>query len=385
MKLKTYLTKTLDYNLSDSRAIAIFKWLKEKGLVDEDDYVVLHNGELCGQDAATYCDGSGEWYPSEECTEVNTGRRSTKHWCDDYLNDNAFRCDVSGEWFSSDVFNKIRVEGQTVCEERYSEDLYYWESDEEYHWEPEPEEEDGIPDYHDAPRPWKNGVGKKPLIGCELEIYALTDRSEIAEIAENYGFIAEKDGSLDDEHGIEIIGKPFAFTDYQSEDCKWANFLADVKGKAKGWDAGKGYGLHVSINRAALSDYVTGKMLVFVHSNQSLCEKIAGREANNWQVYKSKKITDGKKSNGEKYEALAIRSKDRLECRIFRSTLKPTSFLRAVEFVSATAEFCHDASALALTEIAFRAWLDKPENAAKYVNLAVFLKIRTVTTKPNKS
>ena len=158
--------------------------------------------------------------------------------------------------------------------------------------------------------------------------------------------------------------------------CPWLKFLAAVQGKAKGWNAGTGYGLHVSVNRDGMSHYLTGKLLVFIHSNQSLCEGIAGRKANQWQKYVCKNVKDGKMASGEKYEALAIRSKSRLECRIFRSTLKPEGFLRGVEFVAASVEFCRDASAIALTESAFLEWLKLPENCGTYPNLCLHLGIK---------
>jgi hypothetical protein len=50
--------------------------------------------------------------------------------------------------------------------------------------------------------------------------------------------------------------------------------------------------------------------------------------------------------------------------------------MRAVEFTAATVEFCRNASAVGLTEKAFRAWLALPANVATFPNLAIHLGIK---------
>ena len=389
-KLEKFILDTLDANLEDDRSKGIFEWLVEKGILQDEDYRTLHDGALCPADDCFYCERSDEWRHNDDGeNEVHTVayRHSvTQSWCDDAVNSYAFRCERSDRWFSNAEFTEVDVEGDSVCREYNEDEIHYWESDGEFHWEFEPEEEeeeDGVPDYHGSPKPWKNTRYPGLVFGCELEIYATVERTDVAEIADGCGLYSERDGSLDSDHGIEVIGKPMTLAEHQDKEGPWLSFLADVAGKAKGWNAGTGYGLHVSVNRAGMSDYLTGKLLVFMHGNQSFCERIAGRSANQWQAYKCKSVTDGKQDSGEKYEALAIRSRHRLECRIFRSTLKPEGFLRGVEFVAASVEFCRSASAVSLTETAFLAWLKLPENSGSYPNLSLHLGIKKPNTFKN--
>jgi len=381
--LKNYLADTLAANLSDSRAPKILAWLAEHDVVDTGDYVTLHNGELCAESDAFFCQYNDEYYPDSDNSVTVRVSRGQETWCESAADNNAFQCDYSGDYFCNDAFTCVDVGGDSVCLEWNQDSLYYWESDDSYHDDPEPEEEEenDIPDYHNSPKPWKNTAYRGLVFGCELEMYAINDRADVAEIADNNGLFSERDGSLDSNHGIEVIGRPMTLAEHQAPEGPWLSFLSDVAGKAKGWNAGTGYGLHVSVNRDGMSDYLTGKLLVFIHSNQYLCENIAGRSASQWQRYVKKSVKDGKLKSGEKYEALAIRSASRLECRIFRSTLKPEGFLRGVEFVAAAVEFCRSASAVALTDAAFLAWLKMPENGGAYPNLCLHLGIKKPAVK----
>lgn len=382
--MKEYLVDTLNANLESGRARKILAWLSDKGLACDGDYVTLHDGTLHPQDSAFFCENRNEYYPdSDDAVQVKMCARrgyDFETWCLEAAESDAFKCDHSGHWFCNENYTCVDVEGDNVCLEYSEGEIHYWESDGEYHWDYEPEDEDedesGIADYHDSPKPWRNTSYKGLVFGCELELYATVDRVDVGQIADDCGLFAERDGSLDSQCGIEIIGSPMSLEKTQDKDGPWLKFLTAVQGKAKGWNAGTGYGLHVSVNRDGMSHYLTGKLLVFVHSNQSLCEGIAGRKANQWQKYVRKNLKDGKMASGEKYEALAIRSKSRLECRIFRSTLKPEGFLRGVEFVAASVEFCRDASAIALTESAFLEWLKLPENCGTFPNLCLHLGIK---------
>ena len=388
MRLYYYIKKTIGNSAVDdeqdtSRLKEIIEWANKKGIINEDDFVILHNGQIWARDYTFYCNYEDEFYPDYESSEtVNVRRGVQETWNQNAVDDYAFYCNRQDQYYSSRNYTEIEVEGDTVCSEVNCDDIYYWESDGENHWEPEEEEnesDDGVYQYHGSPKPWNNSPPPKEAIvfGCELELKAVGERSEVAEIAAKYGLFAEEDGSLDDYRGVEIIGGPMSLKDYHSSDNSWMKFLNDVQKKALGWNAGTGYGLHVSVNRAGMSDALVGKMLVFIHGNQSLCEKVAGRGYCDYAKYVNKKITHGRQSREtDKYEALAIRSARRLECRIFRSTLKPEGFLRAVEFVAASVDFCKNAGFQDLTEVKFRKWMEERNNARVYRNLANHLAIK---------
>jgi hypothetical protein len=213
---------------------------------------------------------------------------------------------------------------------------------------------------------------KSAVFGVELEVKVKNECAvtDVYGRIVRHGFIGERDGSLDDILGIEIVGKPMTFE--QNRD-KWLPLLSNIRGSAVGWNAGTGYGMHVSLNRTSMTMLHQGKVLVFIHGNKNLCEKVAGRKETSWARYHSKKLGDAKNGSDEKYQAISLRDATRMEVRIFRSTLSPEGFMRNLEFVAAIVAFTKSASAEALTDGDFRIWLSEPINRKTYPNLYAHL------------
>ncbi len=374
MNFNSFVANTIDSNLDSDRIQDIISWADSKGIVDISDYITLANGNLCHRDDAWCCEKTDEWYSDDETQySVYCKRGDLQTWCEQAKDDGAFYCENNHEYYCSSWYSEIEVDGDTVCAENTT---YYEWSDGSYHYEEEEKEED-VPGYHDSYRPWEEkNYGKKLVFGCELEVLALEDRVEIKNIANSLDLIGEQDGSLDSYKGIEIIGAPETLEEHKNENGRWMKFLSRVKGKALGWDADKrekSYGLHISVNRGALTDYHTGKLLVFINSNKDLCEKVAGRKNVHYCRFYDKKISDGKRRSSDKYEALSIASDTRLECRIFRSTLNPLGFKKNVEFLASAVEFTKFSSHRNLTENAYKEWLKK--NNKNYKNIATFLQL----------
>lgn len=371
IKLKRYIVNTLNRNISEDRSIKILKWAIKKKIVSRFDYCILNTGKASLKISAFRCQRSQKWYSTKE-NSINVytkvgNRKKYVTWHYRFVSE-AFYCNSHGYRYDRRKFTPIIVDDIEVCQEETR--LFTW-GDGSVHLN---QETDGVVGYHRSPKPWRENAVKGLVFGCELEILAKDSRKEINLIAQECGLYTERDGSIDEERGIEIIGAPESLEAHQDPDGKWMKFLNKVQGKAYGWNAGDNYGLHVSFNKLALRDYHTGKMLVFIHHNRNLCETIAGRKQNRWAQYVDKKIIDGtQNSEINKYESLAIRSVDRMECRIFRSTLKPAGFLRGVEFVASAVEFTRHASAKNLTENAYKEWLKK--NTRNYKNLSRHLGI----------
>jgi len=238
---------------------------------------------------------------------------------------------------------------------------------------------DVIPDYHTQKRPWRHLSSSAPLFGVELEICAKNsgDCAEIREIAEGAGMLVERDGSLDGEKGVEIVGSPMSLDDNLKA---WVSLAAQLRRLASGWNAGSGYGMHISINRLAMTRLHQGKLLVFVNNSRELCEKVAGRKENSWAKFHRKIVRQGMDDSSGKYEALALRSFQRMECRIFRSTLAEKGIRRNLEFVAAAVEFSKLASLRLLENTgAFFAWLDEPAQSKRFEHLRKALKLRPAT------
>lgn len=209
-----------------------------------------------------------------------------------------------------------------------------------------------IMNYHSGTRNWEGRDDRpsdKPLIGVELEILAnsVSSRSVIAGVAHKYGLLAETDGSLDRSRGVEIVGPPIIASDYtrNPNNC-WVQFLKIVnKDKlAVGWDAGKGYGMHVSLNRLAMpKGKAQAALQALISNHHDFIAQIAGRTASNYcaYYYKGEPQTTPLNHNG-KYEACALRSDTRMEIRIFRSTINLVTFLKNVEWCESLRVFCNE-------------------------------------------
>lgn len=243
---------------------------------------------------------------------------------------------------------------------------------------------DVIPEYHAQRRPWRNMSSTAQLYGVELEICAkyADDCAEIKEIAEGAGMLVERDGSLDGDRGVEIVGSPMSLDENLRA---WVGLAAQLRRLASGWDAGSGYGMHISINRLSMTRLHQGKLLCFINNSKDLCERVAGRKQTSWAMFHKKNVRQGMDDTSGKYEALALRSYQRMECRIFRSTLAEKGIRRNLEFVAAAVEFSKLASLRLLESTgAFFEWLDLPAQSKRFEHLRKALKLRPATN-PRKS
>lgn len=373
-----------------SRLLRILTWGFARGLVPEPPVLYLGRPVLPGK--LHRCAHCASPVSLQDSTRVFTdwSNEETENWCRSCIQsytrprrgasrftDLVFRCFHTNAYYTLADHTVFRVEGELCCEDASIDDAYYWESDEEYHWEEEPEPEAGcIAGYHDSPRPWRNLDTRELLYGVELEILACdsSTRYDIYEKAVSLRMLGEEDGSLHESRGIEIIGPPMSYSDTAAEDRCWMKFLNWVKGKAVGWDAGTGYGMHVNINRRALTPLEQAKLVVFIHGNRSLCEKLAGREQSTYAMFQPRSVRIGtaRQDTTDKYYAVSLRGRERMEVRFFRSSIVPSTFLRNVQFVDSIVKFCGVASARELAEKHYKAWLKTERKRFKLVHDFLF-------------
>lgn len=384
MKLKGYLAAAFNNTPKEDRTEKVYQWLIAQNIIDEDNYVKddIDGHYLIRDKEAFVCDrcSSVHRYESDLQSVILNGRGDEEMWCDDCRGDHAFYCENLGRWYSSWTFSHIDVEGMTVCYEANDDDVYYWDSDDRYHWESEPDEDDedehGRSEYHGADRShWKTHDPNFDLFGVELEMCA-NDTSDLPNIcyqARDQGFLAETDGSLNASRGVEIVGFPMPLKDFRNG--AWKSFINSVQGTAKAWQMGKGYGIHVSIGRHTLTQSQQALFIRFFPENQTFCEKIAGRESSTWANYNLNGWTSVKASALDRYDAASIRDRKRIEVRIFRATLKWSSFLKNVQFVAALVEFVRVCSYRDIKgSNRFCEFVTAPANANRFRELVNFLK-----------
>jgi hypothetical protein len=379
MKLRTYIYATLNARLHDASAA------RAKRLTD------WINGQHSGTwDPIRFaeCERCSSYVSSDDTYIIEVGHHDTQQWCEGCRDSHSFCCDDCNNDFADFVSSGSNTAGDTVCSS-CAESYFCCEGcDETYHNDDycedgrcsnccsndddEDRDEFSVPGYHSQSRNFR-GVRNEQLFGIELEIKVkdIHNVKAMYDTIVRHGFIGERDGSLDGRLGIEIVGDPMTFD--RNKD-KWIPLLNDLRGKCVGWNAGDGYGMHISLNRGAFTTLHQGKVMCFIHQNKSLCEVVAGRSENSWARYHPKNIKDAYNDCDEKYQAISLRSSRRMEVRIFRSTLLPSGFLRNLEFVASIVEFTKEANyTTELFETPFRKWLDRPSNRKAYPNLHAHL------------
>jgi hypothetical protein len=130
-----------------------------------------------------------------------------------------------------------------------------------------------IGQYHHSETTWRNTATarKGVLIGVELEVHNRDGRQLAADALDEVDFgeypapVAERDGSLDEELGVEIILPPLPLQEVQLPDGYVVKVMKALKNSGcTDSDRGKldGYGMHVNIN---LADWEPKEKLLVQH------------------------------------------------------------------------------------------------------------------------
>jgi len=304
------------------------------------------------------------------------------------------------------------------------DDVYYWESDDEYHLGEEPDDDDDDDDANvdscDDIRTWgastedlchDRSFDSSPMgdfiMGVELEVestiqglyeaaeetlghFSLYDRNCDAYV------MLKSDGSLSDQ-GFEIVTAARKLTYHLDAFKSW-----QPHSSLTSWNPGT-CGLHVHIDSRAFSALTLGKFLMLINDsrNKDLIKSIAGRhplESRGAHRYCAQMDQDAlatpSKALGQEQSSryrmtnltnLSYTESKRLavsvlrdckgnystvELRIFRGSLKKERLLAQIEFAHASVMFCRTASWSKLNEQAFKVWL--ATMAGSYKNLAHF-------------
>ena len=296
-------------------------------------------------------------------------------------------------------------------------DLYYWDCDCEYHFDPEGSDDDDDDDEADdracGVKPWATDCSRyvthenmegyldgEFTMGLELEVEPECERQDAAndtykQLGDDY-IVLKADGSLEDS-GFEIVTAARKLKYHVQSFNDWKPYPT-----LRSWDSGN-CGMHVHIDSRAFKALHLGKFLMFINSseNKPLIKNVAGRhplDGGSSAVFAAALPTVGNPSSTLKDAANARRhqmvnlcnlsqreatrlkatfssdskgSYSTVELRIFRGTLKKDRLLAQIEFAHAAVCFSRDASWSALTELDFKARLK--DNPTKYSNLLKFL------------
>lgn len=260
-----------------------------------------------------------------------------------------------------------------------SDDGDWYESEDDLPESEESEPENGMFEYHakDVVQVcgWDKRNARNALVfGVELEMepdgYDQSDVSSALNGPQTERYILAHDGSLND--GVELITVPLTLAQHR-KDFGWEKILEPVLTIAKAGAGTDRCGMHVHINRAALTPLQIGKIMVFL--NSSLLEehmvRIAQRDSNSYCERKPKMLTSGRYTNDCRYERANLTDRT-LEIRMFRSNLRHERVLKNIEFCEAMVHYTRECS---MREIeswnAFSDWLLKRKH--EYPELVRFL------------
>lgn len=312
------------------------------------------------------------------------------HWCRSCENDHSVYCtDLSAQ----------------VDEGAAERSLYYYDSDGEWHTVPEESDdydEDGC-DVDDSGlfgystnilriHGWPNRTPRNSLcFGVELEMESRSRslHSDMLELLRgrrgNGRYILKYDGSLDEGKGAELVTQPFTLADHQKH-FGWDKILSDkLRDIARSGSGTTNCGLHVHVNRAALTPLTIGKLLVFLnHPNTSrLVTTVAQRSSNGMcQRDEKKKATSERSGYHCRYDILNVGNTGTVEFRMFRGNLRPERVLKAVEFCHALVMFCQDISLTDADDAGkFLSYVSK--RGKEYPHLVSFLIEKTLLPRPS--
>jgi hypothetical protein len=182
--------------------------------------------------------------------------------------------------------------------------------------------------------------------------------------------ILKHDGSLSD--GVELVTLPYTLADHRAL-FDWNGLLAAARSAGAKSHNTSTCGMHVHINRKALTPLQLGKMLVLVNhpANTHYIKQIAQRDPSRWAAFKKKKLTDGEKARSEnRYEAINVGPRT-AEIRIFRGNLRLDRVMKNLEFCAALVAYCAQAGTNRLRWHYFADWV--AAHAVNYPELHKFI------------
>lgn len=275
----------------------------------------------------------------------------------------------------------------------HTDDLWYWESDGEYHYNPESDEEDEdngtiINGYSYKPSPkyyrLNNDNDKTPFFGIELEVERKNSNdikhSEMAEMIENDHWYFKSDGSLTD--GFEIVTHPMTFNYIKQSSQTFEDSLRLlIDNNYNSYNANT-CGMHVHITKKCFTTWHLYRFLKFFVENKEFIVAISQRKmeklkkwANIEDDNESELIYKAKKKNGnnERYVAVNLRNNATIEIRIFRGTLNFNSFMKNIEFCHAVFMYTKESNEITLN--GFKEYLNYSKD---YSNLKKFITLKNL-------
>lgn len=214
-----------------------------------------------------------------------------------------------------------------------------------------------IGEYHEQRPEWRTGLRLSgEWVGLELEVMCLDGRRAAANALDSVDFgafpppIAERDGSLSSEYGVEIVCPPLPLEEVLRDDGYIARMMQQLQ-LANVDEGTNGYGMHINFNVADWGDTVAETVTYLLSCDRQATEAAGGRlltSACNGNVsFYRQDVDEAPRLYANKYVPARLRTLDYtdegeeasppdiLEFRAPASTLVHGNLRRAIEYVFA--------------------------------------------------
>ena len=276
---------------------------------------------------------------------------------------------------------------------QHADDVYYWESDGEYHYDEE-YQSGIINSYSYKPKPIFNickGENDNSLFfGLELEIENDENKvknrqaaQKITEILSNDIVYMKTDGSLS--NGFEIVTHPMTFAYIKSIQVTFNLMLDYLRNNGFRSYNSTTCGMHIHISKENFTTWQLFRFMSFFNDNKDFIVKLSQRDESKlkkWAslsdenrdqlVHKTISVKKGK-DNFSRYSAINLCNDKTIEIRIFRGTLAQGSFFKNIEFCQALFEYTRDNATVTLQ--GFKEYI---ANKKEFKNLAQFIKLKNL-------
>lgn len=189
------------------------------------------------------------------------------------------------------------------------------------------------------------------VFGVELEVEPRSHSSQgdiLRNLPNRQDYFCKEDGSLN--AGVEIVTVPMTLEQHRA-DFDWRGVLAPLLSRAMSGSRTQRCGMHIHINRGALSALTLAKMYLFINAPENLrfMEQVAQRSNSRWATMSKKEwraCLPGSGGYGEagRYQALNL-TRNTAELRLFRGTLRHERVMKNIDFAHALVAWCRDNSA----------------------------------------
>lgn len=295
-------------------------------------------------------------------------------------------CDYEGRWVDEET-DTVEVRGISGrVTQQYAESNWYWDEDQDEWTINDPDEEDNrLMDYSANPFDtfkWDSRNRPNALVfGVELEMEpsepsSTGQRKLISALggARGKNYILKSDGSLS--AGVELVTMPFTLAQHlDGSGVDWKAITDSVKDIGRSGLNTDACGIHIHVNKKALSALTIGKMLVFLNDPglSSLITTIAQRGSSGYCGRSKKKLTDGTRSSESRYDIMNVSVRHpTCEIRMFKGNLTLERIYKNIEFCHALIQYCRQASMRTLADWgAFAQWLIA--HRGQYQHLVRFL------------